>query len=223
MALAGPGSVRVALGDVRELCPATVAPDSLDLVLTDPPYPRAFMECWRWLGDFAEAALKPGGTLAALSGQMWLGEVLGLLEREGLHFRWMVALHLPGASTRVFHRRVGSQWKPCLLFTKAGGGPPRWLTTDVVKAPPLANQPDGLHHWGQGAGAMDALASLLVEPGMAACDPFAGGGELALAAALAGASVLASDLEAEHVATMRRTIVAVTETETNRREQGALL
>ncbi|MYE25538.1 MAG: hypothetical protein F4Y01_16640 [Gammaproteobacteria bacterium] len=213
----------MAHADVRELCPSIVAPDSLDLVLTDPPYPRAFMECWRWLGDFAQAALKPGGTLAALSGQMWLGEVLAMLGREGLAYRWTVALNLPGASTRVFHRRLGSRWKPCLLFTKAGGEPPRWLGTDVATAPTLAAQADGFHHWGQSAGAMDALASLLVEPGMVACDPFAGGGELALAAALAGASVLASDIEAEHVATMRASIVNVAESETTRRRQGALL
>lgn len=49
--------------DLRR-CPIAeldLEPESVDLILTDPPYPREFLPLWSDLGDLAERVLKRGG------------------------------------------------------------------------------------------------------------------------------------------------------------------
>ena len=41
-----------------------------------PPYPKEYLHTWAELAEFAAYALRPGGHLLAMSGQMWLPEVM---------------------------------------------------------------------------------------------------------------------------------------------------
>ena len=206
VAARGPGSLRVELADIRGLVPTIIEGGSIDLVLTDPPYPREYLDCWRWLSDFAALALKPGGMLVALSGGAWLPEVFGaVLSNPKIEYRWTAALCLPGASTGIIARRVNTQWKPAIVATRAGGKP-AYVGSDLIRAPARRDQADLFHGWGQSPGAMDALAARFVERGTTVADPFAGGGELALAAQLAGAAVIATDSDPDCIETMRLTV-----------------
>ena len=46
-----------------------VEAESVDVIITDPPYPGEFLSCWDELAAFAVHALKPGGSLVTMSGQ----------------------------------------------------------------------------------------------------------------------------------------------------------
>lgn len=51
---------RIYTGDAREL--AKAIPDgSIDLIFTDPPYPREFLPLYGWLAETAAQVLKPDG------------------------------------------------------------------------------------------------------------------------------------------------------------------
>ena len=52
---------------------------SVDVILTDPPYGKEFLPLWASLAPFAVHALKPGGSLLAMSGHLWLPEVFAAL------------------------------------------------------------------------------------------------------------------------------------------------
>jgi 16S rRNA G966 N2-methylase RsmD len=65
----------VRLGDFRTTL-SDLVPGSVDVVLTDPPYPAEFLPLWSDLGEHAAKWLKPGGVLAAMSGQIHLPEVM---------------------------------------------------------------------------------------------------------------------------------------------------
>jgi hypothetical protein len=55
------------IGDCREVM-ADVAPNSIPLILTDPPYELAAEPLWRWLGTWAMDVLIPGGSLICYFG-----------------------------------------------------------------------------------------------------------------------------------------------------------
>lgn len=78
--------------------------NSIDLILTDPPYPKEFLPLWSSLGKFAERVLKPSKFLIAYSGQMYLPEVLNRLN-EHLNYFWTGMIYHRGANQLVMGRK----------------------------------------------------------------------------------------------------------------------
>lgn len=105
-------------GDFRDVL-ANIPDGSIDLILTDPPYPAEFLPLWTALAQFAVAKLAPQGVLAAMSGQTHLPEVIARLG-EHLTYRWMIAYRMSGAANVVHARRVSTMWKPVLVYGSTG-------------------------------------------------------------------------------------------------------
>ena len=191
--MAGPGTWRTGCCPVADLVArGLVAPESADAIVTDPPCPREYLPAWSDLARFAAAALRPGGFLAALSGQSWLPDVLRRLDVPGIVYRWTMAVLLPGAAVKVWNRNLSSQWKPPIVCERAGGqSRGGWL--DVIGAGGRRWQAGAFHAWGQSPESQDAIADRLLRAGDVVIDPFAGGGETALAAWRWGRHVAAFD------------------------------
>lgn len=152
---------------------ADVPDGSVDLILTDPPYPKEFLPLWTDLALFAKRVLKPTGMLAAMSGQTHLPEVYARLG-EHLTYRWTMAYLIPGGANVQHARRVSCQWKPVLVY-----GCMDRRFHDVARS----DAEDKRHHdWGQSESGMLALLQLLADPGAVVCDPFLGGGTTAVVA-----------------------------------------
>ena len=47
-----------------------IADNSIDLIFTDPPYPREYLPCYDWLAKESMRVLKPGGFVLAMCGGM---------------------------------------------------------------------------------------------------------------------------------------------------------
>ena len=205
-----PGEPRLLVCGIETLA-SHVDAGSVDLVLTDPPYPKEFLPVWEHLARFAAHALKPGGALVAMSGQTWLPEVLAGLQAgaEGtdLNYRWCGALLLPGASYFGHRGRHHSRWKPLIV---AAQGDPGWggQTRDTFDAEKLgsANADDrhDYHRWGQDLSGWVAIQDAYSHPGDLVCDPFLGGGTAAVAAAIGGRGFVGADVSADCVETARR-------------------
>ena len=60
-----------------DLATAEVKPESLDWIITDPPYERKSLDggIIAKLRDFSHKNLKPGGSLLCMIGQSWLPEI----------------------------------------------------------------------------------------------------------------------------------------------------
>lgn len=187
-------------GDFREVL-ADVPAKSLDIILTDPPYPEEFLPLWSDLGAFAAEKLKPQGILAAMSGQVWLPEVIHRLG-EHMTYRWTMAYMLPGVTAGVQGRRIQAfRWKPVLIY----GSNSRWISTDVAVS---EGGDKSFHDWGQSESGMADLLRILAEPGQIVCDPFAGGGTTAVVALRFGCPFIGAELDADHYEQARRRIAA---------------
>ena len=188
--------------DIRE---AAIEPGSVDVVITDPPYPAEHVECWSWLGEFADSALKAGGSLVAMSGQSYLPDVLGRLS-EHLEYHWTCAYLTPGGqSVQLWDRHVNTFWKPLLWFTK-GKYDGVWVG-DVCRSKPNDNDKE-FHDWGQSESGMADVVRRFSKPADVVCDPFCGGGTTLAVALDLGRSAVGIDEREDAIDTIRKRLVA---------------
>lgn len=180
------------LCDITDLS-SHVAANSVDVIITDPPYPQEFLHVYDALGKFAAHALKPGGSLIAMVGQSYLPSILSMLNRH-LDYHWMLAYLTPGGqSAQLWQRKVNTFWKPLLWFTK-GDYSGDWIG-DVCKSNVNDNDKDH-HHWGQSESGMLDIIERFSLPGQLICDPFVGGGTTAVVAASSKRYFVGCDIEA---------------------------
>lgn len=155
-----------------------IQPASIDIIITDPPYPREFLPVYTDLGQFAAYALKPGGSLLVMIGQSYLPEILQAIMPH-VPYHWTVSYLTPGGqSAQLWQKKVNTFWKPVLWFVK-GAYTGEWIG-DVSRS--QVNDKNH-HHWGQSESGMADLVERFTLPGQLVCDPFVGGGTTAVVAA----------------------------------------
>jgi hypothetical protein len=197
---------RVEVCDIRKAI-ELVEPDSVDWIITDPPYPEEFVPLFSDLSRFAAHALKPGGSLICMVGQFHLPEYLRRLS-ESLSYHWACAYTTPGGqAVQVFPRKVNTFWKPLLWFVK-GEYRGDWVG-DVTTS--VANDNDKrFHHWGQSESGLADIISRFTDPGDTICDPFCGGGSTGSVAVSLDRLFVGLDIAEEHaLATAERCAEAI--------------
>jgi site-specific DNA-methyltransferase (adenine-specific) len=168
-------------GDFYPWCAANLKADSVDLILTDPPYPKKYLYLWDQLGEVAARVLKPGGILATYSGLYHLPYVLNALGKH-LSYCWMICLQHAGRKQLVFASNVISTYKPIVVFKKGGSGKFQKVIADTITND---SRDKRYHKWGQGEDGVKKLMETFSDPDDLVLDPFAGGGTtLAVASAL---------------------------------------
>jgi DNA methylase len=174
---------------------------SLDLIVTDPPYPQEYLPVFGQLALSAAHVLSPGGLLICMHGQAWIPQVLVELDSAGLNYLWQLCYLTPGGqATQVFPRKANTFWKPVTVFCQ-GEYLGDWFG-DVAQSDVNDNDKEH-HHWGQSLSGMRDLMRRFVRPGHRVCDPFLGGGTTAVVAFELGASFLGFDINPEALITTR--------------------
>ena len=180
---------------------------SLDAIVTDPPYPREYLPVWGDFAEFAVHALRPGGMLIAMSGVMFLPEVLGQLSIDGLSYRWTISYYLPGGAQRYYATNATSSWKPVLVFRRDGGKQIDGCSRDVVVGDGRNAMDKRFHDWGQSASVMAYILSEWAPSPAVVMDPFCGGGSTLVAAKnLGGYKFLGSDIDADCVVMTQKAV-----------------
>lgn len=179
-------------GDIHEV---ELETNSLDAIITDPPYPQDSLPLWAELGRFAKRHLKEGGVLLAMTGNLYLPQILEMLG-ENLTYQWQLACELPGQHSEVHAAWVNNQmWKPVLVYRNGG---------KLVNIGSDLFQNDGrdkkFHEWGQGVGGYLWQIEHFTKPNDLICDPFLGGGTTAVASLKLKRRFVGFDVDPEKVA-----------------------
>jgi len=182
-------SATIENGDFRQLS-QSIADRSIDLILTDPPYPREYLPLWSDLADLAARVLRPGRFLIAYTGQMYLEDVMHALSAR-LRYYWLGTLHHIGAVGTQHARRMMNAAKPILYYTN-GEAVKHAYCYDYLKSPQRDKR---FHHWGQSLGPVRYLVETFTRPGDLVLDPFTGGGTTALACAQTGRRFLGYEID----------------------------
>lgn len=169
-------------------------PESIDAIITDPPYPEKYLGLYENLGSLAAVGLKPGGSMIALVGQAHLPTVLDILSKH-LKYHWTMALNMKGPHLQMFQLKVTNVWKPILWFTK--GNYAGQNVRDMIDA---GDREKELFEWQQGTSRFEKLVKDFTRPGDIILDPFCGTGTTGVAAVSLGRKFIGLDIDAARIA-----------------------
>ena len=161
------------LGDFRDII-KKIKNNSIDLILTDPPYPKKYLPLWTDLSKEARRVLKPSGFLITYTGQLYLPEVIKRLSEE-LNYYWLGAVKHEGRTAQRFEVNMFNRIKPILFYQKPPRKPQKHWTEDLfVSSSP--NKED--HEWGQNKEPFKKIIETFTKPEELILDPFFGGGTI---------------------------------------------
>lgn len=174
---------RMLHGDFRERL-ADLPDGSVDLIVTDPPYPREFLPLWGDMAEHAKRVLTDQGIVVAMTGQIMLPEVMDLLGQH-LQYGWVYCDPMVGgAVSRIMARHTLQSWKPWLAYSNGPwpSGRIDWHPDYLVAEARVKDQ----YRWQQSTGSAEMLMTELCPPGGTVLDPFAGSGSFGVSARHAG-------------------------------------
>lgn len=178
--------------------------ETVDFIITDPPYPREYIPLYGDLSLLASRVLKTGGSLIVMIGQSYMPEVINELGRY-MSYYWIMPYMTPGGGAPLlYQKRVNTFWKPVLWYVK--GEYKGDYIGDILKSPESDKR---FHEWGQSLGGMLDIVERLSNPGDVILDPFLGGGTTGAAAVSMGRKFIGTDIKPENIEISRARIQEV--------------
>lgn len=175
---------------------AQLEPASVDVIITDPPYPQEYLPVYEHMAREAVRVLKPGALAVVMCGQSYLPQIYSALGNH-LTYHWTAAYLTPGGqAVQLWQRKVNTFWKPLLIYSN-GDYTGNWLG-DVCKS--AVNDNDKQHHdWGQSESGMTEVIEKFSKPGDVVLDPFAGAGTTGVCAIHQGRRFVGIDCDADQI------------------------
>ena len=194
-------------GDIREVM-KTIPDNSIDLLLSDPPYlPKDCenFELWSVLAREAERVLKPGGFLIAYAWTHYLPEYIKRLE-EHLTYYWTIALSFKNKRMQLFPRKVITVWKPILIYQKTKDGKvskPHRFFIDMIESRGKENTEKNYHHWQQETEELTGMINCFSKENDVIFDPFMGSGTTIIQSLKMNRRAIGIDIDPKCMATVK--------------------
>ncbi len=186
-----PSDIHIVHADFRKL---KIADNSIDLILTDPPYQKTELHLWREMAELAACALKPGGHLVAYSGIVHLPEVFAAL-CNSLEYVWTISISQRKGLKLIQKTQSRSAWRPVLVSCK-GKYQPNEGFDDMLDG---SQSEKKYHDWQQPLPEARYFVEKFSKPGDLVLDPFAGSFTNAIASYELGRRFLGCDIEEKNV------------------------
>jgi len=177
----------------------------VDVIITDPPYPYEFIECWSKLSELADYALKPSGLCIAMSGQLYLPEVMDRLGKH-LNYYWTMCVQMTAQKQIVHPVNIQCGWKPILIYQKAPKKKISYCPSDFLTCDPKEVSKQD-HEWQQPLKEYEILIDRFSEPGQLVLEPFAGSGTTLAACKNLKRRVIGIELDKSQEATIKGRLV----------------
>jgi hypothetical protein len=164
-----PENLQIINNDFRK---ENIEENSIDCIITDPPYPEEYLPLYEDLAIFANKVLKPSGFCIAYAGHIHLDRVLNLMSKH-LFYYWIFAMRQPGITKIVLPRYINALWKPILIYQKL----PYKKVDHPIQDMFISEQSEKKGHvWQQSESGVKYLIEQFTKPNDLICDPFSGAG-----------------------------------------------
>ena len=179
--------------DFREL---KIKNSSIDLILTDPPYPAEYLHLWKDLFIQAKRILKPNKFLVAYSGQMYLDKIFKYADEAGLDYYWMINIEFT-KKPLVHGRKVLNEWKPILVFQNGLKQHDR-VFSDKITMKYTEREMHDLN-WGQTIEPFEFLLDRFSNPQDLIYEPFAGTGTTLIACKNTNRKCIGTEIKTDYI------------------------
>jgi 16S rRNA G966 N2-methylase RsmD len=161
------------LGDFNEIG-KQIPNDSIDLILTDPPYGQASLPLYEQLGVFANRVLRDGGSLVTFSNYNKV-QSYNLIEKSGLNHVWDITVKLTGHTNliTVYGVQLDIRVKPLLWFIKGDKTRLPIHIVDYIESKPVDK---ALHPWQQSTVEAEYVIKNVTVENQTVLDPMMGSG-----------------------------------------------
>jgi site-specific DNA-methyltransferase (adenine-specific) len=167
--------------------------NSVDAIITDPPYGKDYLSVYEDLSLLAKKVLKDGAPCLVMTGQSYLEKVLNSLSKH-LTYQWTLAYLTTGSSVQVFGRKIKSNWKPIIFLSN---GKNDWEhTDDVIRSD---REDKRFHEWGQSITGMISLVEKFTVKNQTILDPFCGGGSTGVSCLLTDRFFIGTDISEQEI------------------------
>jgi ParB-like chromosome segregation protein Spo0J len=202
-----PPSVKLYLGDFEEVCRSRITRESIDLIITDPPYPiNEFpLEKWEALAVVAKRSLKPGAFFVTYSGQEHLPEITERLSHH-LTWFWQFGNFHSSNETMIHDKKVRNRFKPILIYTNSQRGARAIEHQWMFDALTGGKGDKALHEEAQPESEAEYFIEKLTEPGAVVLDPLLGSGTTVRAAYKLGRESIGIEKDPERLEIARSSI-----------------
>lgn len=206
-----PAHITIKNCDFRRL---KVADESVDLILTDPPWSLHESAIHQPMGECFLRWLKPGGMLLCYCGNASLPMFLDAFRDAGLKYQWMLgcAKHHQNGNQPTKMQRGGrflASLRPVMLYSKGKDFSIHKTPVDLFLSRRETDEHTHPLNWQQPLDEARYFVSHFAAPGTTIVDPFVGSGTNAAAVALEGQGrrFLGCDLDDLCVKIARRRVV----------------
>lgn len=182
---------RVICGDALELL-KEIPDNSIDLIITDPPYLKEFIPVYSVLAQEAKRLLKDGSYCFAYCGCQFLPEVLNSFNSQ-LDWFWLFEIKHNGGHPRMWNKRLMVGNKPVICYTKGKPKVLKWMST-LHQSETADKQ---YHIWGQSLDFPVKIIDCLTTKNSLILDPFMGGGTVGVAAKMLGRNFIGFEIDSE--------------------------
>jgi DNA modification methylase len=191
-------SYKLIHGDFRTV---NIEDNSIDAIITDPPYLEEYLHHYEDLALFAKRVLKPGGNFLVLIGHYHMPKILEIMTRY-MTYQWVFCLKHSGHHSRLWNKKIFVMWKPILWFTN-GKCTQDWWVSDMFISDGREKQ---YHIWQQNASAFYELIEKFTNQGDTVLDPFMGSGTTGIAALQQERNFIGIDIDHTYIEITERRV-----------------
>jgi 16S rRNA G966 N2-methylase RsmD len=178
--------------------------ESVDMIITDPPYSQKALPLWDSLGKFAQRTLKPGGILLSYSGNMFLPEIHTMLGKY-LQYFWTFAVRHTGGNTFVRNLQIQQTYKPVVAYCK----PPLEVSWHPFLDMVSGGRSKSNHEWEQPVEEASYFIKNMCPKNGRICDPMMGSGTNIVAAISQGMEAIGIDQDTDAYVTAQERVAEI--------------
>lgn len=166
-------------GDCLEIM-RQIDDNSIDLVLTDPPYLKEFLYTYKYLADECPRIMKRGASLLTIVGHYAIPEVIMIFNGK-IKYRWMFCMNQFEGSHARMAMGIEVMWKPILWYVKEVYPQGRGFIRDGFIVSGKSGQKKESHKWEQDLSWAKFFIEKLTKENDIVLDPYLGSGTVAVA------------------------------------------
>ena len=192
--------IQLHLGDCLDVLP-TLPDNSVDSIVTDPPYPKQYLPLYQFIAQEGARILKPGGSFLAIVPHYAMPQVLSEAGQH-LKYRWTMCMWQGSGKHPRMAMGIEVLWKPIVWWVKGAWPQGRGFVRDGFEN----GEPSKAEHpWEQSLDWAQFCMKVVPEGGIVV-DPLMGLGTIGVACAETGRPFIGIEIDPTYYAIAEKRI-----------------